>query len=150
MLFEESDAVIAKSAVEIVIREVRNWAKSEERQRKIRKFLSQLNQDQSEFLRLFSTAKPTDPSQSDHPFLRHSVYSSTRSLVENGVLVRDKDETLGEHRERVVLNPEALALVEQLVIRGDAQRDAIVLDYSNIAASGAGGSGAPSKTFFRK
>jgi hypothetical protein len=158
MIFEESDALVAKSAVDIVIREVRNivirevrnWAISEARRREIHKFLSQLNQDQSEFIRLFSTAKPTDPNQFDHPFLRHGVYSSTQSLVENGVLVRDKDETLGEHQERVTLNPEAIDLVEQLVIKGSAQRDSIVLDFSNIAASGAGGSGAPPNTFVRR
>jgi len=150
MLFEASDALVAKSAVDIVIREVRNWAISEARRRKIHKFLSQLNQDQSEFIRLFSTAKPTQPNQSDHPFLRHGVYSSTQSLVDNGVLVRDKDETLGEHRKRVFLHPEAIELVEQLVIRGSTQRDSIVLDLSNIAASGAGGSGAPPNTFVRR
>jgi polyhydroxyalkanoate synthesis regulator phasin len=150
MIFEESDALVAKSAVDIFIREVRNWAGSEARRREIHKFLSQLNQDQSEFIRLFSTAKPTDPNQFDHPFLRHGVYSSTQSLVENGVLVRDKDETLGEHQERVTLNPEAIDLVEQLVIKGSAQRDSIVLDFSNIAASGAGGSGAPPNTFVRR
>ena len=150
MLFEESDALVAKSAVDIVIREVRNWAISEVRRRKIHKYLTQLNQDQSEFLRLFSTAKPLDSNQSDHPFLRYGVYSSTWSLVENGVLVRDKDETLGPYRERVFLSPEALELVEQLVIGGTAQRDSLVLDLNNIAASGAGGSGAPPNTFVRK
>lgn len=110
MVFEESDALVAKSAVDIVIREVRNWAISEARRRKIHKFLTQINQDQREFLQLFSTAKPLDSNQSDHPFLRYGVYSSTWSLVENGVLVRDNDETLGPYRERVFLSPEALEL----------------------------------------
>jgi hypothetical protein len=68
-----------------VIREVKNWAVFEAARRKIRRFLTQLNQDQRDLLLLFSTAKPLDPKQSDHPFLRHGVYRSTASLIVIGI-----------------------------------------------------------------
>jgi hypothetical protein len=143
MVFEEADAVSAKSALDIVIREVRNWSISEQRQRRLRKFLGQLNQEQTDFLRLFADPKPTGATQFEHQFLSHAVYASIPSLIENGVLERETPADLGKHKERIRLVSDTVALVEELIIKGTIQRDSITLDYKNIAASGAGGSGAP-------
>jgi hypothetical protein len=48
-----------------------------------------------------------------------------------------------ENQERISLVPETVNLVEELVIKGEVRRESIVFDNRNIAASGAGGSGAP-------
>ncbi|MDD5642102.1 MAG: hypothetical protein PHX53_10655 [Syntrophales bacterium] len=140
VVFEETDAALAKLAVDVVIREVRNWAISEQNQRNIRRLLTQLYQDQIEFLQLFSIDKPTDSNQYEHPFLKYSVYISIWSLAANGILTVEKD---GKHKEIVRLNPEAVEPIEESVIKQRVKRNSIVLDDRNIAGSGASGSGAP-------
>ena len=150
MVFEEADAKSAKSAVEIVIREVRKWSIAEQDRRRLTKFLAQLNQEQKDFLQLFGDPKPTDANQFEHPFLSHNVYASIPSLIENGVLERETPDEPSESKERVRLVTDAIALVEMLIIRGSRGRDSITLDYANIGASGAGGSGAPSNSFSRR
>lgn len=148
--FDESDAVLAKSAVDIVIREVRNWSTSEQRRRQIRKFLTRLNQDQIEFLQLFASPKPTDPNQAEHPYLKYSVYSASRNLIENGILTKETGEDIGEYKEKVRLVSHAVELVEELIIKGKVQRDSVTLDYGNIAHSGIGGGGAPPGNSFNR
>jgi hypothetical protein len=118
MIFEETDAKLAKSAVDVVIREVRDWAISEQSRRNICKFRTQLNQDQIEFLQLFSNDKPTDPNQYEHPFLKYSIYISIQSLAVNGILTKDKDET-DKHKEIVRLNPEAVEHIELVIKHKD-------------------------------
>jgi hypothetical protein len=149
VVFDETDAEAAKVAVKIVIREVRTWAASERQKRKITAFLSKLNPDQIEFLQLFSLPKPPASAQYEHPFLKFSIYDSSRGLIENGLLKKEEGEDLSES-ETIRLVPEAIELIEKIVIKGTIQRDSIVLHYRNIAASGRGGSGAPPNTFPRR
>lgn len=142
VVFDETDAEAAKVAVKIVMRQVRTWASSERQKRKIAAALAKLNPDQIEFLLLFSLPKPPDSAQYEHPFLKFSVYDSSRELIQNGLLKREEAEVLNES-ETIRLVPEAIGLIEKVVIKKNIQRDSMVLNYRNIAASGRGGSGAP-------
>lgn len=146
VVFEETDATLARTAVDIVIREVRNWGFSEQRRRQLRNFLTRLNQDQIELLQLFAIPQTTNTNQFTHGFLKHTVYRATLSLVTNGVLTKETDRELGESKERITLVPEVVELIEQLVIKGRVLRGSIILDLRNIAATGACGSGAPTKS----
>lgn len=148
IVFEDADAVSARSAVDIVIREVRKWAISEKRRTKLHKFLGQLNEEQRDFLQLFASPKPTDTNQ-EHPFLSYAVYASVKSLIDNGVLEKETADEPGMS-EMVRLVPDAIALVEELIIKRTIQRHLITLDYKNIAASGAGGGGAPPNRSFNQ
>jgi hypothetical protein len=151
MVFEEADAISAKAAVDIVIQEVRQWSEAEQRHRRLRSFLARLYQEQKDFLQLFANPKPPDANQYEHPFLSHRVYTSIPSLIENKVLERESANEPSQSKERVRLVKVAIALVEELIIKGNRQRDSITLDYANIAVSGASGSGAPpSNPFVRR
>ena len=143
IVFDENDAVLARTAVDIAVRDVRKWATTEQKRRQLRRFLTQLNEDEVKLLQLFASPLGSDSHQFEHPFLSHSVYRSTESLTANGVLTKEVIGELGEHKERVSLVPEAVELIEELVVKSGVQRSSIIFDYRNIAASGAGGSGAP-------
>ena len=82
----------------------------------------------------------------EHSFLRYEVYKATQSLIENGVLKQLMDNQIDSDQEKICLLPEAVELIETIVIKGKIQRDSIILDYRNIGASGAGGSGAPPRS----
>lgn len=146
MVFEHNDATLAKTAVDIIAREVRTWATAERKRRQLRKFLTRLDQDQIELLKLFASPPPSGSDQFEHPFLSYSVYRSTESLIANGVLTKEIVGGSEQGKEKISLVPEAIELIEELVIKGKVQRQSIILDYGNIAASGAGGSGAPAYT----
>ena len=147
VVFDQTDAQAAKVAVDIVIREVRRWAASEVQRRNIKTILAKLSADQIEFLLLFSLPKPTDSDRYEHPFLKHSIYESSRGLIENGLLTKEEAEDLSDSEERIRLVAEAIELVETMVIKGKIERDSFVLHYRNIAASGRGGSGAPARSW---
>jgi hypothetical protein len=149
MAFDQTDAQAAKVAVDIVLREVRRWATSEAEKRKIRTVLTKLTADEEEFLQLFSLPKPPASDPYEHSFLKYSVYSSSWSLIEHGILTKEPALDLSDSEERIGLVPEVIEFVEEVVIKGKIQRDSIVLHHRNIAASGAGGSGAPPYTFRR-
>lgn len=146
MVFEKIDADLARTAVDIVIREVRNWSLAEQRRKKLADYLSKLDQNEDELLRLFALPKPTIAGQNEHPFLRYEVYKATQRLIENGVLKQLMDNQIDSNQEKICLLPEAVELLETIVIKGKIQRDSIILDYRNIGASGAGGSGAPPRS----
>jgi hypothetical protein len=56
------------------------------------------------------------------------------------------DRLIDNNQEKICLLTEAIEIIEAIVIKGKIQRDSIVLDYRNIAASGMGGSGAPPRS----
>ncbi len=145
VIFDETDAQAARLAVDILIREVQRWATSKREDEKIRTFLGNLTADQLAFLLLFSL-EPAASDQYEHPRLKYEVYHSSRSLVENGILTKTSTDA-GETQERVCLVQAAIEPVEDLIIKGKIQRDSILLDFGNIDASGAGGSGAPAGTW---
>lgn len=142
MIFEKTDADLAKTVVDIVIREVRDWSLAEQRRKKLTHYLSKISQNESEFIQLFALPMPTASDQYEHPFLRHEVYHATHSLIKNGVLEKIIDNQTDNNQEKIRLLPEAIETIEAIVITGKIQRDSIVLDYRNIAASGMSGSGA--------
>jgi hypothetical protein len=146
IVFEENDAILAKAAVDIIAREVRTWADSERNRKQWRDFLTGLNHDQIELLKWFASPAPPDSEQFEHPRLSHSVYRSTESLIANGVLTKEIVGRSEHGKERISLVPEAVPLIEELVIKGELQRQSLILDHGNIAASGASGSGAPAYT----
>ncbi len=146
IVFEENDATLAKTAVDIIAREVRTWATSERKRKHWRDFLIGLDHDQTELLKLFASPKPPDSDQFEHPSLSYSVYRSTESLIANGVLTKEIVGGSEQGKEKIGLVPEAIELIEELVIKGKVQRQSIILDYRNIAASGMGGGGAPAYT----
>lgn len=146
LVLEQDDAVLAKTAVEIVAREVRAWATAERKAWELRAFLAQLDQDAAEFLQLFASPPPPSSDQFEHTFLTHSVYRSTESLIAYGVLTREVIGGSEAHREKISLVPGAVEPIEEVVIKGKVQRESIILDYRNIAGSAAGGSGAPAYT----
>ena len=76
MVFYEPDAALAKSAVDVIAREVRDWSESERQQRKLRGYLTKLSQEERDFLLLFAEPKPSDPNTFEHPRLKHKVYAS--------------------------------------------------------------------------
>lgn len=141
MVWDEKDAELARTAVDIVVREVRRWAISEQKRRQFREIFTQLSQEEVELLQLFATPQPSDSDQFEHSFLRFSVYRSIESLIAKGVLIKETNTELVKETERISLIPEAVNLIEETVIQGKVQRSSIVLHYSNIAASGSRGSG---------
>lgn len=143
VVFDEADASLARSAVEVVIREVQRWAEAEAKRRKLSGYLARVSPEEREFLMLFASPNPAPPDQFEHPFLEHAVYMATRSLAENGILLKVTDEQLDRSQEKFRLAPDAIGLVEEQILKGKIQRESITLDYKNIAGSGAGGSGAP-------
>jgi hypothetical protein len=116
---------------------------TDQKRRELQRFLTQLDEEQLELLQLFASPDGSDLDEFEHPFLRNSVYRSIESLTANGVFTKEVKGALGEHQERVSLVPEAVELIEELVIKSKIQRSSIIFDYRNIAATGAGGSGAP-------
>ena len=60
--------------------------------------------------------KPPDSAQYEHPFLKFSVYDSSRELIQNGLLKREEAEVLNES-ETIRLVPEAIGLIEKVVIK---------------------------------
>lgn len=144
MIFEKIDADLAKTVVDIIIREVRNWSLAEKHLKKLTDYLSKISQNEVELLRLFAFPTPTTVGQYEHPFLRHEVYHATQSLIKNGVLKKMMENQTDNNQEKICLLPEAIEIIEAIVIKGKIQRDSIMLDFRNIAASGMSGSGSPS------
>lgn len=142
IIFEESDAMLARIAVDIVIRDVRKWSLAEQQRRKLTNYLMKLNKEESELLQLFASPSPTDPDEFQHPFIRFAVYRAKDSLIKNGILIQNMGEELKENQEKISLVPDAIDLIGDLVIKSKVQRESIILDFKNIASSGAGGSGA--------
>lgn len=141
IVWDEKDAELARIAVDIVVREVRSWAISEQKRRQFREIFTQLSQEEVELLQLFATPQPSDSDQFEHSFLRYSVYRSIECLIAKGVLIKETNTELVKETERISLIPEAVKLIEETVIQGKVQRSSIVLHYRNIATSGSRGSG---------
>lgn len=76
------------------------------------------------------------------PRLKYPIYSSSRGLIENGILTKDESEDLSRTQERVRLVLAAIQPIEDLIINGRIQRDSVLLDLTNVDASGMGGTGA--------
>lgn len=129
-----------------ILRQALNNKQRELSVERLRRVLTELNEDGIELLLLFSSAR-ADGSQFEHPFLRYDVYGSVESLTNSGVLTKDRNTGLGENRERISLVPDAVELIEELIINGRVQRNSVILDHRNIGSSGAGGSGAPAYTY---
>ncbi|HET6862942.1 MAG TPA: serine/threonine-protein kinase [Pyrinomonadaceae bacterium] len=108
----------------------------------LRAVLKALNDNERDLLKLFASTR-SESDEFDHPFLPYNVYDSVNNLISNGVLTREQKAGLGEHEQLISLSPEAVNLVETLIIEDKVRRESIVLDRRNIAASGASGSGAP-------
>ena len=142
MIFEKIDADLAKTVVDIIIREICNWSLAEQRRKKLINYLAQINQNEVEFIQLFALPIPSASVQYEHPFLRHEVYHATKSLIKNGVLKKMTDNQIDNNQEKIILLPEAIETIETTVLMGKIQRNSIVLDYRNIASSGMSGSGA--------
>jgi hypothetical protein len=113
-----------------------------ERQKALRAYLEGIGEDEVEFLRLF-TSPPPEAGQPEHPFLEFSLYAAAQRLIRRGVLLDEADERHRSKREKVCLSPEAIGLVEECVLKEKISRDTLTLDLGHIAASGAGGGGAP-------
>jgi hypothetical protein len=111
---------------------------AQQRQKELRAYLEDIEEDEVEFLRLF-----TSPPPEAHPFLESSLYAAARGLIRKGVLLDEADARRRHEREKVRLSPDAIALVEECVLKEKISRDTLTLDLGSIAASGAGGSGAP-------
>jgi hypothetical protein len=141
MTFDKTDADFAKTVVEIIIREVRTWSLAEQCRKKLTDYLSAINQNEGELIQMFALPRTTVLGQYEHPFLRSEVYQATRSLIKNGVLKKMTGDQTDNNKEKICLMPEAIEIIETLIIKGKIQRDSIVLDDRNIAASGMSGSG---------
>lgn len=115
---------------------------AQERQKELRAYLETVEEDEIEFLRLF-TSPPPGAGQPGHPFLEFSLYAAARRLIRKGVLLDEADERHRHKREKVSLSPDAIALVEECVLKEKISRETLTLDLGSIAASGAGGGGAP-------
>lgn len=140
MIFDKTDADFAKTVVEIIIREVRTWTLAEQCRNILTGYLSVINQNEGELIQLFALPTTTVFGQYEHPFLRYEVYQATQSLIKNGVLKKMDNQT-DNNQEKIGLMPEAIEIIETIVVKGKIQRDSIVLDHRNIAASGMSGSG---------
>lgn len=121
---------------------------TEERHKRISAYLTRADKDEIQFLQLFATPAPAEPDTPQHPRLSHSVYMAGKRLVENGVLIEEVEPHV-KYKERVRLAPHSIAIIEDQVLKGSVQRISILLDFSNIDASDAGGSGAPPNNYRR-
>lgn len=120
---------------------------AEDRRSRISTYLTGANEDEIQFLRLFSTPAPAEPDAPHHPRLRHGVYMAGKRLVTKGILIEEGD---AKHKEKVRLAPDAITIIEDQVLKGGVKRTSITLDLGNIDASGRGGSGAPQNTYRRR
>jgi hypothetical protein len=138
---DSSKSTIPRIIKQALVRKA-NELEAQKKHAHLRAVLIAASDDERDLLKLFA-GSTAESDEFDHPFLPHDVYQSIDGLITNGVLNRERNETLGEHQERISLVPEAVNLVEELIIEDKVSRESIVLDLRNIAASGAGGSGAP-------
>jgi eukaryotic-like serine/threonine-protein kinase len=138
---DSSKATIPRIIKQALVRKA-NELDAQRKRAILRSVVVALNDDERDLLKLFGSPR-SQSDEFDHPFLQYNVYRSVDGLVTNGVLNRDLNAALAEHQERIALVPEAKSLVEEFILEDKVQRESIVLDLRNIAASGAAGSGAP-------
>lgn len=97
-------------------------------------------------LQLFAEPEPA-AGEPRHERMRREVYSAIRPLVSSFVLTHEATARflgglpLGPLTETVSLTPEAIALVEEMILNGKVARTAVVLDLSNVEGTGASGGG---------
>ena len=137
---DSSKAKIPRIIRQALIRKA-NELDVERKRADLRAVILAVTDDERDLLKLFASIR-SESDEFDHPLLQHNVYRSVEGLITNGILSRDLNGALGQHQQRISLVPEAVSLVEELII-DKVRRESIVLDLRNIAASGAGGSGAP-------
>ena len=136
VVFDVLEARLAKSVVDILIREVRKWSVGEKHTATLDKYLDGASKYQKEFLLLFRSKSP-DSNPYEHPWLESEVFLSIDDLAKHEILSRD----VSGSTERVTINPLAIGSVEK-VIGGPIARKSILLNYHNVAANLASGSGA--------
>lgn len=149
MLFDSTDAKLASAGLEIIIRDVKKWMLAQEKLRKLELRIIKATNTEREFLSLFASPKPLPPNQFEHPWLKYDVYIANRTLIKDGFLQQVEDDSLTDSQERFCLVTDAKEIIEKHIVKGKLQRDTIIIDLSNVAASGMSGSGSPSGGTYR-
>lgn len=137
--FDSADADLAISAIKIVLRDLKNWYERERYLRQIEKNVMQSDEREKEFLLLFTSPKPTQPNQPEHPWLEANIYS-TKFLLE-GKNILHKLEIEDTSKEKYQLITDTIPYIEKFLNK-TLQRTEIIIDLRNVAANNVGGSGA--------
>ncbi|CAN5448972.1 hypothetical protein BH10ACI2_BH10ACI2_17960 [soil metagenome] len=141
--FDEADAQLARSAVEVLIREVKKWSQYWRVQLEFASFLKRASKEELFFLSLFSQDKTDNDYAFEHPWLRKEVFLSLDNLVKNGILVREPALlAAGNWTETVSLVADAVKQIEAIVLKTPAKRKSINLVYRMIESDAATGGGA--------
>jgi len=142
--YDDADAQLARSAVEVLLREVKKWSEHWRQQLKYRAFLESASNEELLFLSMFSQPKPADPVGFEHPWIEAEVYNSRYGLVKNRVIICEPIQRRDDkYTENVILVSDAIAQIEAVVLKGKVKRTSINLSLANIAPNLLSGSGAP-------
>jgi hypothetical protein len=119
---------------------------AERRRKTITSALERAGWAEKALLQLFAEPEPPD-GEPRHERMRREVYSAIRPLVSSFVLTHEATARFlgglprGSTTETMSLTPEAIALVEEMILNGKVARTTVVLDLGNIEGTGSSGGG---------
>ena len=133
--FDDSDASLARSAVELIHREVKRWAN-------YFRILEVLSPEEAGFLSLFQQASPVG-SKYEHPWLSAGLYHARYALAEKQIIFFENEfEKSAEFTQKESLYPEAVKYLESILFKSKTLRTSLILNLRNIESNICSGGGA--------